>query len=135
MIFWKSVFTVTFAMFFIGCSSNSSEKPYSSVKGKVTLDASPLAAGKITFEGTAGVPAVVLDIKNGVYEGSVPQGTKTVRITSFKLVPPPKTGMTGEMYDKPVEQNILPARFNTASKDTKEIKAGSNEYDFAVESK
>ena len=137
MNFWKSPCALLTVLLALGCSGGgTSGKPEGTVKGKVTLDGSPMATGKINFdEGTAGVPSVELDIKNGTYEGKVTAGSKTVRISSFKTVPGPK-GMTGPGYEKGIEENFLPAKYNTASKDVREVKAGAtNEFDFTVTSK
>ena len=115
----------------LGCGS-SDQKPVA-VKGKVTLDGSALAAGKIVFDGGSGIPATELEIKDGAYEGTTTAGSKTVRISSFKTVPGPK-GMSG--YEKGIEENFLPKKWNTESKETRDVKAGSpNEFDFAVTSK
>jgi len=135
MILWTSFFTLSLTLFAIGCGAKTNGKPTADVKGKVTLDGNPLASGKIVFDEGAGIPAVELDIKNGVYEGKVSAGTKAVRISSYKTVPAPK-GMTGPAYDKGVEENFLPAKYNSASRESREVKVGAtNEFDFAVTSR
>ncbi len=135
MKLWTSFFACTLTLFAIGCGAKTDGKPTADVKGKVTLDGNPLASGKIVFDEGAGIPAVELDIKNGAYEGKVSVGSKTVRINSFKSVPAPK-GMTGPLYEKGIEENFLPAKFNSASKESRDVKAGAaNEFDFAVTSK
>jgi len=117
----------------IGCSNGSGP---ATVEGKITLDSALMSSGKITFQDpTPGIPAVTIDVKDGMYEGSVPVGKKTVRIESFKLVDPAKNRMKGEMYEKKTEQNFLPAKYNTASTLSKEVVAGSNAFDFEVTSK
>jgi hypothetical protein len=58
-------------------------------------------------------------------------GSKTVRIYLYKTVP-----QKGAMKDQTMEVNTLPAKYNTASKETREVKEGGpNEFDFAVTSK
>ncbi len=135
MLSWKHFFAILVPLVFIGCSGGKAEPKTVAVKGKVTLDAKPLATGKITFEGTDGTPPTVLDIKDGAYEGKCSIGSKKVRITSYIMVAPPKTGMTGPEYEKQAEENIIPARFNTDSKEVREVKDGPNEFDFGVMAK
>ena len=77
------------------------------------------------------VPAGEFDIKDGAYSGQVQVGSKTVRISSYKTVP-----QKGAMKNMTMEENILPAKYNSASKEVREVKAGGpNEFDFAVTSK
>lgn len=82
------------------------------------------------------MPAAELEIKEGAYSGPVLVGSKTVRISSYKTAAPPKGGaMKGPGYDT-MQENILPAKYHSASKETREVKAGGpNEFDFAVTSK
>ena len=135
MLSWKPLLFIPLALLLIGCSKKSGPAT-ATVKGKITLDSATMASGKITFEDpTPGIPAVTIDVKDGMYEGSVPVGKKTVRIESFKLVDPAKNRMKGEMYEKKTEQNFLPAKYNTASTLSKEVVAGSNAFDFEVTSK
>ena len=134
MIAWKIAPVAAFAMMFVGCGGTS-ELPTGRVKGKVTLDGKPLDAGKITFDATDGTSPIEIDIKAGEYDGKVPTGPKTVRVQAFKMIDMPKTGMSGPMYEKQIEQNYLPARYNTASKDVRDVKSGPNEFDVVVTSK
>jgi hypothetical protein len=133
MTHWKIASAAAFALMFAGCGGTAAT-PTGQVKGKVTLDGKPLAAGRITFDAANGTSPIDLEIKDGEYNGKVPTGPKTVRVQAFKLVDPPK-GMTGPAYEKPTEQNYLPARYNIASKDIRDVKDGTNEFDIAVTSK
>lgn len=135
MFSWKHICTILIPLAFIGCSSGKPDAKTVTVKGKVTLDAAPMATGKIAFEGDDGGAPAILEIKDGVYEGKCSLGKKKVRITSYIMVAPPKTGMTGPEYEKQVEQNIIPARFNTETKEIREVKDGPNEFDFGVMAK
>jgi len=131
---WKVASLLLVILLLAGCGGKSSGPASADVKGKVTLDGAPLASGKIVFEEGPGIPAAELDIKDGAYSGQVQVGIKTVRISSFKSVPQ-KGPMKGPGYDT-MQENILPAKYNTASKETREVKAGGpNEFDFAVTSK
>ncbi len=130
----KIALVAAFALIFAGCGGTTAT-PTGQVKGKVTLDGKPLAAGRITFDAANGTSPIDLEIKDGQYDGKVPTGAMTLRVQAFKMVDPPKNGMTGPAYEKPYEQNYLPARYNTASKDVRDVKDGTNEFDIAVTSK
>ncbi len=134
MLSWKPFFAILVPLLFIGCGGKAEPKT-ATVKGKVNIDAKPMATGKITFEGSDGGAPTVLDIKDGAYEGKCTLGSKKVRISSYILVAPPKTGMTGPEYDKQGEENIIPSRFNTETKEVREVKDGPNEFDFGVMAK
>jgi len=137
----RLIFTLTFltSSFAIGCSGGGGskvEKP-AAVNGRVTLDSQPLASGRITFDkGNGAVPAV-LEIVDGAYSGNALPGSNAVRIVAMKMVPMPKNGMTGPLYDnKQIEQNYLPDRYSIGSKEVRDVKVGGpNEFDFAVTSK
>lgn len=107
------------------------------VRGKVTLDGKALATGKITFDiGEGQVPAS-FDILDGSYEGRAPVGKCKVTLTSFrKISMKEKTKMDGPGYDAPVEENLLPERYNTKSDITREVvDPGPNEFNFDLKSK
>ncbi len=137
MFNWKPICLMILAASLAGCGSGKTPPKMATVKGKVTIDAKPLASGSITFEGTDGSIPTVIDIKDGVYEGQTSVGEKIVRIMAFKTVPLNAGGMTGPEYEnKTTEQNYLPARFNTNSTDKRVVKEGdANEFDFGVMSK
>jgi hypothetical protein len=126
-----TAFALSIALVALGCGKDDKPKT-GTVKGKVTLDGSPMTEGKIVFDGESGVPAAEFDVKAGEYSGTVIAGKKTIRISAFKTVPGPK-GMVG--YEKGIEQNYLPAKYNTASTDIKEVKEGDNSFDFEVKTK
>lgn len=114
-----------------GCGKTSTAIQTADVKGNVTLDGAPLDGGKIVFDAGPGVPPGDLDIKGGTYSGKVQPGQKTVRIYLYKTVP-----QKGAMKDQTMQENVLPAKYNSASKETREVKEGGpNEFDFAVTSK
>ncbi len=128
----KSALTLTAFLLALGCGGKSDQPKAVAVKGKVTLDGAPLATGKIQFDEGPSVPVVELEIKDGVYSGPVSVGKKTVRILSIKVGKPP-AGMPGMPG---VEENVLPAKYNTESKEVREVKdSGPNEFDFTVSAK
>ncbi len=139
MLRWKFASLLPVVLILAGCGGKSSGPPTADVKGKVTLDGVPLASGKIVFDEGPSIPAAELDINDGVYSGPVLVGSKTVRISSYKESAPqgaPQKGaMKGPGYDT-MQVNILPAKYHSGSKETREVKAGGpNEFDFAVTSK
>lgn len=118
-----------------GCGGKPSGPKSAEVKGKVTLDGAPLQSGKIIFDEGPSVPAAELEIKDGVYSGLAQVGPKTVRIFAYKDPPAQKGPPKGPGYDT-MQVNILPAKYNKDSKETREVKEGGpNEFDFSVNSK
>ena len=122
----------------VGCSGSTPGPKLAAVRVKVTLDAQPLASGTITFDKGDGTSPNILPIRDGAYGGEAAPGSTTVRIGAYKTVPVPNPpGMSGPLYDnKTAEQNYLPVRYHSASKDVREVRVGiPNEFDFAVTSK
>ena len=138
MIRVRSVLFAALALALAGCSSGGSGPKPVKVRGTVNLDGHPMSTGRVTFEGSVpGAPVLEvkdMDVKDGVFEGVASPGKKTVRITMNKKVPPPK-GMTGPEYEN-VQVNVIPARYNSESKQTVEVtEGGPNEFTFEVKSK
>jgi len=116
-----------------GCSGGgASDAPeLGLVSGTITLDGKPLAQANVTFEPSSGAPSVGMTDEAGQYEltynkdnlGAVP-GQHTVRISKF--------GEPGSPNDT---EDQVPAKFNTNSKETVEVKAGENEINLDLNSK
>ena len=135
MLRWQVLSIIPLFLVLVGCGKTEERPKLGEVKGKVTLDGAPLPSGKIVFDEGPSVPATELDIKDGLYSGQVLAGSKTVRISSYKDPPPQKGPPKGPGYDT-MKVNILPAKYNTASKEVREVKeGGTNEFDFALTSK
>jgi hypothetical protein len=109
-------------MSFAGCAKTGAD--VAPVTGRITLDGQPLASADIVFQPADSKPPssgrtdanghYQLVYKRGVLGGVV--GSNTVQITiSSDVVPNPPT---------------IPARYNTESQLTKEVKSGSNEFNF-----
>jgi len=131
MMRWQSLSIIPLFLVLVACGKKEEGPKLAEVKGKVTRDGAPLASGKIVFDEGPSVPATELDIKDGVYSGQVLVGSKTVRIFSYKSVP-----QKGPMKDQTMLENTLPAKYNTASKEVREVKEGvPNEFDFTLTSK
>ncbi|OWK38265.1 hypothetical protein [Fimbriiglobus ruber] len=123
---------------FLGCGpSKPKEQTRAQVSGAITLDKQPLKTGKITFEPGDGTPPATLDILDGKYEGRVPLGKNSVRINSFiKTSMKEKMKMEGPGYDTPVEENMLPPRYNLKSEISREVVSdGTNVFNFDLEKK
>jgi hypothetical protein len=120
-----------------GCGS-----PVTTIKGKVTLDDEPLEQGSISFVPSAGTkgPLTGAVIANGQYaiESKTPMsGTYKVEISlarkTGKKIPVPPPAPAGTMVDQVAE--AIPAKYNTESTLTREVKAAHNEFDFDLKSK
>jgi len=121
-----------------GCSpAKPKEQTRAQVSGTVTLDKQPLKAGNILFDPGDGTPPATLDILDGKYEGRVPVGKNSVRLNSFiKMSMKEKMKMDGPGYDTPVEENILPPRYNQKSEIKREVVADApNVFNFDLEKK
>jgi len=121
----------------IGCQGGSKDAPRVRVSGKVTLDTRPLKTGTITFDPGTGEPPAALNILDGGYEGKAAVGKNKVRLSAIQKVSMrEKMKMDGPGYDAPVEQNVLPDRYNTKSQITREVEAkGDNQFHFDLQSK
>jgi hypothetical protein len=111
---------------FAGCGKSGPE--VAPVAGRITLDGKPLENADILFQPDGSKPPssgrtdangrYELAYKRGVMGGMV--GSNTVRITiSESVVPNPPN---------------IPARYNTESELTKEVKSGQNEFNFDLTS-
>jgi hypothetical protein len=119
----------------VGCSEPADELPREPVSGTITFEGKPLAKGMIQFipaagrgETQAGAP-----IENGSYsipqpEGPVP-GRYTVVITASEAGAAAPAGPPGREVPSPKE--LIPAKYNTRSTLTAEVKKGEkNRRDF-----
>ncbi len=126
-----------------GCSTSVKGPPRGAVTGTVRLDENPIADGHISFfpiKGTTG-PVVGAVISSGGYAISESQGPvagwNRVEISftrkTGRSVPAGSPYPPGTMVDEIVEG--IPARYNSQSTLTAEIKAGENELNFDLKSK
>ncbi|MGL4550490.1 MAG: hypothetical protein ACRC33_04835 [Gemmataceae bacterium] len=100
------------------------------VSGKLSYDGKPVDKGSVSFLPlSGGQPPDVLTVVGGMFEGDVTVGKKKLEFYSF--VPgkaPPKDTPGG---DGPITMNILPAQYNSESKEAKDITApGPHSFDF-----
>ncbi|MEW4452257.1 hypothetical protein AB1L30_06170 [Bremerella sp. JC817] len=113
----------------LGCTAAAEpEEPRFQVSGVVTLDGKPLDAGQIIFDSpeqaAKGIPPVMAEIQAGKYSLSVPEGTKTVKITH--MVEVGKEEITGD----PIMKEEIPAKYNRNSKLTAQVDKKENTENF-----
>jgi len=116
----------------VGCSSGPKDLPkLGTVTGTITLDGKPLPQVTVVFESESGRSAFGATDEQGRYEllytgnakGAV-MGPNLVRINSRTDAPP------GPDWKDPI-----PARYNSRSELKADVVAGTNTFDFALESK
>ena len=114
----------------IGCTGDG----LGAVSGVVSLDGRPIENGTIEFLPADGKgPTAAAIIEGGRYQVRVAPGAKEVRIVGYRK--------TGERHVDPgdpsspmidVQDQIVPARYNTASELRCEVGAGRGRHDFEL---
>ena len=134
-MFRKTFFAIAILAVLSGCGSSDRH----TLKGTVTVNNQPLQQGSIRFIPLQGTdsPSAGSEIKSGEFSVAADKGplcgSFRVEITASR-----KTGrksrdrMSGEMTD--IYSQFLPARYNSNSDLTAEVKAGENQYEFALNS-
>lgn len=110
--------------------------PYGDVSGQVTLDGQPVETGSIRLIPIDGNTASGGGtIEHGHYTAShVPVNKFRVEINAGKgpAMPP---GTDPLKYQGVMGVELIPARYNTQSELTLDVKEGTHEHDFKLESK
>jgi hypothetical protein len=113
-----------------GCSDDKMVR----LSGTVTLDGAPLEKGTISLAPADGnAPTAEALVTAGKYEVKTMPGAKNVVIHGLK-----KVGTRRYHPDDPgspmvdVNEETVPARYNTASELTAAVKAGESKLDFAL---
>jgi len=102
------------------------------VSGSVSLDGEPMVAGEVAFV-RPGRAATVLEVKDGLFDGNVPEGAYRVEIYSYEEVE--VIPMKGEPPIKD-RRNILPSKYNAESRETVEVASGKRiTFEFSVSKK
>lgn len=106
-----------------GCGPGQDVPELGEVTGTVTLDGKPLANAQVRFEPESAALSIGLTDGNGQYELSYVNDAKGAAIgkhvVRIEWFPDP---------DEPAQEAVLvPARYNTESTLTAEVKAGKNE--------
>jgi hypothetical protein len=137
------ILTLALGLAHFGCSGSKDDKPREPVGGTVTMDGKPLPEAAIQFTPTGEVKAtgVVAKVADGKFsipreEGLVP-GTYMVSISHAE-----QQEVKSKKAAGPLSKNVklgkeqIPARYNTQSKLTAEIKKGGvSDLSFPLESK
>ncbi|MCE9562873.1 MAG: hypothetical protein K8U57_12580 [Planctomycetes bacterium] len=109
----------------IGCQGTGFYK----VVGEASLDGEPIKEGDITF--SSDDPHIAPEagkIVNGHYEIMAKPGMKKVDIRAARLSPTVKNA-----FGAPLSENIIPARYNTATELTADVQASDkNRFDFVL---
>ncbi|WP_417388055.1 carboxypeptidase-like regulatory domain-containing protein [Gimesia sp.] len=146
----------------LGCSGSGTEVELEKVTGVVTMDGKPLANAIVVFTPEEGNPSTAQTDETGKYElahrgnamGAIP-GRHKVRITTGQP-PAPEIDPDADMSDLDPEaeagfeevgfeemdsskgktkKDPIPAKYNSDTTLTAEVKQGENTIDFKLESK
>lgn len=117
-----------------GCGSSGGGPKEYPVTGTVKFDGTPVETGQILFRATErDKRGYSGSITNGAYDLKAEAGKMTVQITASRIIPgkfdesnPGEKSPVGEMY--------IPARYNTQTELTAEVKPGKNSIDFDLKS-
>jgi len=109
-----------------GCGSSEDGPVMAPVKGKVTIDGTPIPKGDIVLEPVDGKGRAAAGvIQEGSFEFSSPVGKKKVMIFASR-----KTGAKGD-FGEDVMESYIPEKYNTNSELTGEVTSGAeNEFTF-----
>lgn len=130
----KILFLSLLSLATLGCGSSAYD--INSVTGVVTMDGKPLPNARVTFTPQDGRPSYGISDESGRYELryirdilGAEVGQHTVAITTEYEAPP----ITAPPMEQPPE--TIPPRYNRATTLTADVQAGSNEFNFDLESK
>ena len=113
-----------------GCSS---EKSGGTIKGTVTLDGQPVAAGQILFVSVdQSTPSAEGTITAGQFEALVPLGDKRVEIRAPKVTGKKKMYDTPDSPEVDVVEELLPPQYNVQTTLKTTVKKGANQASFPV---
>jgi hypothetical protein len=119
-----------------GCGpAEPKARPTTDVSGSVTLDGQPLADGEIFFVNVAEGVNESLPIAGGKFSGKASPGSRKVEIRAYKDAAPSKEA--AEMYGADAQgskEQFLPAKYNSETTLTADVKEGGPPLDFAVTS-
>jgi hypothetical protein len=123
-------------LFNAGCGGPDGPPTYP-VKGKVTLDGTPLKEGEVFFHDSAKV--VDSDhgkIVDGVFEFRSKAGPHRVEITAFKQVGTTHVEGRPDKSGAPIMEPLVPPQYNIRSTLTADVQAKDvNEFTFDLKSK
>ncbi|MCA9014015.1 MAG: hypothetical protein KDA77_01675 [Planctomycetaceae bacterium] len=137
---WRISFLFTFlCIIAAGCSNTPGDQPdLGTVTGTVTLDEKPLAGVMVVFSPESGRSSMGTTDDAGKYELVYVGDTRGAKIGMHKI------SITTAQTDSSEEEGgagaapfkeTIPAKYNTKSTLTEEVKAGDNVFDFKLTSK
>ena len=121
-----------------GCGGDDDRPQLGTVTGTVAMDGKPLPNVWVMFNPTSGRTSMGRTNENGEYELMYLEGTKGANLGSHKVVV--LTYNEDELYElqaaanEPIKEPI-PAKYNSQTTLTKEVKEGENVIHFHLESK
>jgi ribosomal protein S16 len=115
-----------------GCSGKRDLPELASVSGKVTLDGKPLARARVYFIPENGRPSSAETDADGFYQLRYSEGASgamlgkhIVRVSTYRPADEEKNIAAGE--------ETVPAKYNTGSTLTREVRAGKNEINLELQ--
>lgn len=117
---------------FSGCGGDDGP-PVAPVSGNVTLDGKPLANVRVIFNPTDFRPSEGKTDSDGNYELTYTREKKGAVVGSHKVIITSKFGYDEEGNEISDEDETVPAKYNSESALTEEVKSGSNTIDFKLE--
>ena len=116
----------------LGCKGDSK---HGTADGTVTLDGKPLKSGLIRFVPADGQTASAdATITDGEFTATVPIGQKQVWISAPKVVGKRKAYATPDSPTVDIVEELLPPQYNTTSKITLDVTAGSQQPTYDLKS-
>ena len=125
----KTLLAAALALAATGCGSGDGLQK---VTGKVSYDGQPISEGRILFRNTTGdQKAYSGAITEGRYEVMCEPGTMRVEVTAMRVVPGKfQQGPGGDKDRVPATEMYIPAKYNSESKLTAEVKTSANDVPF-----
>lgn len=106
------------------------------VDGTVTFDGQPVANGSITLIGEGNNIREGAVIKDGAFKTQLPPGKYKLELYGQKVVGKRKQkGMSGEIEELDITEELFSEQFNTKSTLTEEVKSGQNTLKLDLKSK
>lgn len=125
-----SLMALSFSITLLGCGGDGGANT-AEVSGTVKFDGKEIAEGNIVFTPAdgKGSPGGGM-IKDGKYTAKAPVGKCKVSITAPKPTPAAKAAPEDGPQAPPPPTELLPAKYNTATELTYEVKSGAQTKDW-----
>lgn len=133
---YRISFSLVLLVTLIGCGGDSDLPDLGSVTGTVTLDGKPLPNATVEFTPVdGGRPSVAVTEDDGEYELEYTPGNFGATPGSYQVTITTATTTTDKQGNDVDVPETLPAKYNVNTTLKEEVKAGSNEIDFKLDSK